>query len=112
MKTFALVALLGSTIAASSDICCNTCPDNMIKTWSIDDIFHQCGEGCIQESKFWLYHLFEKNLTKASSNTATECADRGYTLYDSTQTHGIPHILSVTVDLYKTPKSALFETHQ
>ena len=99
MKFIAIAAILGS---ASADLCCKTCPDNLIKTWSIDKIHNECGEGCIKESMFNIYKIFEAGLVKAESNTTPECANRGYTLYDTTATHGIPHILSVTVDLYKT----------
>ena len=112
MKVFALAALLGTTMASYTDLCCTKCTgEGIIKTWSIDTTHNECGEGCIPEDKFWLYHIFEKNLTKASSLTATECANRGYTLYDKTETHGIPHVLSVTVDLYKTKEGALAEMH-
>lgn len=56
--------------------------------------------------KFWIYKRFESNLTKASDDDDTPCMKQftptggHYTKYTQTVTHGIPHILSVTLDLY------------
>jgi hypothetical protein len=63
-----------------------------------------CGETCIDPKKFNTYHFFEKNLTQ--DNTSHPCAHqytpdgRFYSVYNGTVTHGVPHILSVTLDLY------------
>merc|ERR1711871_733732 len=56
-----------------------------------------CGETCIRPSFYWIFHIFEQNLTKAVTNTP--CADAGYTVYNSTQTHGGGG-LYCTLDLY------------
>jgi hypothetical protein len=56
-----------------------------------------CGECCMDPSQYRLYHRFEKNLTKATSNSP--CDDFGYTKYDSTVTHGFGPI-KMTLDLY------------
>ena len=101
MKFSAFTALL-ATVSAADTQCCATCPSGgeMIKTYSIDPNAGHCGESCIPADKFWVYHIFEKWLTKADSNDATPCADKGFTEYWETETHGVPHLLSVTVDLY------------
>merc|ERR1712205_159851 len=57
-----------------------------------------CGETCIRDSFYPIFHIFEKNLTKATSNTV--CADAGYTKYNSTVTHGGGG-LYCTLDLYE-----------
>ena len=46
---------------------------------------------------FWIFKFFEKNLQKADSNNP--CADRNYTNYKYTPTHGIWPI-KMTLDLY------------
>ena len=56
-----------------------------------------CGECCIKPSSYWLFHIFEKNLTEAA--TPSPCASFGYTRYEETVTHGFPPI-AVTLDLY------------
>lgn len=56
-----------------------------------------CGESCIDPSKYKMYKIFEHNLTKATDNTP--CADRNFTLYKKTESHGIGPI-KVTVDFY------------
>ena len=102
-----LIVLLGSVAAA--DHCCGVCPEGQIKTYSIDKRHGMCGEGCCFDKDFWKYHIFESGLMKADSNNATVCHDLGYSNYDSTQTHGIPHILSITVDLYKPDNATISE---
>merc|ERR1711871_450059 len=52
--------------AAAGPCCQGACPAGTIKVYSVDKIFNQCGEGCIPEGKFWLYHLFEAGLKKAT----------------------------------------------
>ena len=47
---------------------------------------------------YWLYHIFEKNLA-LDENSNTPCADRGYTVYKNTPTHGVWPV-TVTLDLY------------
>jgi hypothetical protein len=88
--------------------CCqNACKANgMEKYYSIAASMFgvpHCGECCMDPSKYSLYHFFEKNLTKAS--TDTPCSDFGYTKYDSTVTHGFGPV-KMTLDLYDLPKIA------
>lgn len=59
-----------------------------------------CGECCMDPSKYSTYHIFEKNLTKAT--TDSPCSAFGFTLYDSTVTHGFGPI-KMTLDLYDKP---------
>ena len=67
-----------------------------------------CGEACMDPAKFNTYKIFEKNLTEAKG-VANPCAkqftqDGGhYTKYTKTVTHGVPGLLSVTLDLYSEP---------
>jgi len=55
-------------------------------------------------SKYWLFKIFESNLTKATDNTP--CSEQftptggHYTQYSSTVTHGVPGLLSITLDLF------------
>ena len=103
MKSIVLGAL--STVAVSADpMCCTTCPNDLIKTYSIDPNASHCGESCIKESDFWKYHIFEKWLTRAE--TANPCIDHGYINYWETTSHGIPHLLSITVDLWNQTAQA------
>ena len=104
MKSAVLAALLGCPLV-TTNICCNKCDESQIKTYSVDHIFNECGEACLVEKDFWKYKLFEPGLTKATAIDATPCADRNYTIYDKTDTHGIPHVLSITLDMYKPTKA-------
>jgi len=90
---------------ASQAKCCTTCTAPKNKYFSIahDSGKWLCGETCIRDSFFPIFHIFEKNLTKAASRTATVCADAGYNLYDSTVTHGGGG-LYCTLDLYACSK--------
>ena len=94
----------------ASPCCANACTAPEIKYYSVDHgMFHHpfCGETCLDPKKFSIYHLFEKNLTVADgehpcSRQFTE--DGGfYSVYNSTVTHGVPGLLSVTLDLYEEP---------
>ena len=79
MKLIALLALFGYTSA--TDMCCTVCGknDTKIKTFSVDKVFNECGESCMEEKDFWKYNIFEPGLKKAESGDATPCADLGYT---------------------------------
>merc|ERR1711862_969608 len=63
-----------------------------------------CGEACMDPSKYSQYKVFEKNLTLAIDDTP--CAEQfvpdatHYTDYQETVTHGVPGLLSITLDLY------------
>jgi len=96
------IAALVTTVSA--DLCCNTCEAPLVKYFSVDEAHGFCGESCMDPAKFGQYHLFEKNLTLATTNDACaqEFAPDGdhYTVYDSSPTHGVPGLLAVTLDLY------------
>ena len=79
------------------------CPTGQIKTISIDPNHGHCGVSCINPTLFPVYHVFEKWLQK--SDEQHPCAAAGYTQYFETETHGIPHIFTATVDLYDKPKA-------
>ena len=73
------------------------------KYWSIASGIlgkQHCGEACMKPSQYNLYHFFEKNLTK--SDSYTPCSDFGFTVYDSTPTHGFGPV-KMTLDLYNKP---------
>merc|ERR1719409_1294639 len=76
------------SIAAAQPPCCHECKSPKNKYFSIADDSGPwlCGETCIRDGFYPIFHLFEKNLTKAKSNTV--CADAGYTKYNQTVTHG------------------------
>lgn len=95
----------------STTPCCKTCEPPLIKMFSVDHgPFHTpfCGESCMDPKKFKEYKFFEKNLTEAAGDPHP-CAqqftqDGGhYTKYTKTVTHGVPGLLSVTLDLYAEP---------
>lgn len=74
------------------------------KYWSIAaSIFgtKHCGECCMNPKDYKLYHFFEKNLTKADSDSP--CKVRGYPKYDSIVTHGFGPV-KMTLDLYDLGK--------
>ena len=99
MKFFAALATLVATASSiDTDKCCTVCPAGEVKTYSIDTKANHCGVSCIKQDKFWLYHVFEKNLTDAKTNTP--CEDHGYGNYWMTETHGFPHLLTVQVDFF------------
>ena len=104
-----MAALFASVNA--TDMCCEKCGvnDDKIKTYSIDHIFNMCGEACMEASDFWKYKLFEPGLTKVDRGDATPCHDAGYTNYYETDTHGVPHIITMTLDMYKMPKEETFK---
>ena len=109
MKYTTLMAGLASAsvfkMEVSTTPCCVTCPSDLIMTYSIPVIGGLCGESCMKDSDFWKYKMFEPMMQKAASNTATPCKDNGFTQYKETDTHGIPHVLSMTVDMYQKPGS-------
>merc|ERR1711865_558589 len=64
-----------------------------------------CGECCMNPSKYNLYHIFEKNLTKADNDSPCSTTF-GYTKYDSTATHGFGPV-KMTLDLYDLPSEVV-----
>ena len=71
-KLSVLVLCVLVCLVCPLDKCCLNCSSpnpSIIKTYSIDNIFHHCGESCIDGNKFWLYKIFEAGLKKADNNT-------------------------------------------
>lgn len=93
-------------VRTSQEPCCKKpCEAPLEKYFSTDAPHGFCGEACMDPKKFWIYHKFESNLTKATtehpcSQQLTPSNSQNYTRYMSTVTHGIPHVLAVTLDLY------------
>merc|ERR1712166_1709275 len=91
-------------VLAVAEPCCNSCEEPLENYFSVDVKHGFCGETCINSSKEGTYKIFEKNLTKADSDSP--CIDQftpvgtHYTEYSETVTHGIPGLLAVTLDLY------------
>ena len=80
---------------------CKTCntAQGYHKFYSVvTDPAPRCGESCITDAMYPIYKIFEPGMMNATDNTP--CADRNYTVYNGTETHGIPGILSVQLDLY------------
>lgn len=98
--------LRSNAAPAPAPKCCNTCDTSagLEKYFSVaSPLFSKkknCGECCINPKDYNTYHLFEKNLTKATTNTP--CADFGITEYLETETHGFGP-LKVTLDMYTFP---------
>jgi hypothetical protein len=87
------------------DPCCHTCTEPQEKYHSVDHMFNNCGEACMDPKHYWIFKIFEPGLEKSETNTP--CADRNYTDYKNTPTHGV-FPFSLTLDLYApTPKSTL-----
>ena len=122
MKYFIIVAGLGSINAQGvtsverdtlfnpaeqgpepTDPCCLSCTAPLEKYHSVDHVMNNCGEACMDPSKYWLYKLFEPGLEKSDTNTP--CADRNYDDYKNTPTHGFGPI-KMTLDLYGPHKEA------
>ena len=80
-----------------TDPCCHDCTDGLEKYHSVDHIMNNCGEACMDPSKYWLYKLFEPGLEKSDTNTP--CLDRKYDDYRNTPTHGFGPV-KMTLDLY------------
>merc|ERR1719198_2597085 len=100
------VALELTTTDASDDgPCCEgACAEPYHKYFSIADDSGPwlCGETCIRDPFYPIFHLFEKNLTLATDDSV--CADAGYTKYNSTVTHGGGG-LYCTLDLYECTRA-------
>ena len=59
-----------------------------------------CRKTCIKPSEYQKFHLFERNLTKAATNSP--CADAGYTDFLETDKHGFGPIKAI-LDMYMQP---------
>ncbi len=93
-------SILASSVTKEAQPCCSVCSDPKNKYYSIaSGLFgdKHCGECCMQDKDYTLYHFFEKNLLKADS--ATPCKDQGYSVYSTTVTHGFGPV-KMTLDLY------------
>ncbi|KAH8058182.1 hypothetical protein JL722_6033 [Aureococcus anophagefferens] len=86
--------------------CCDTCDasQGLVKYYSTDGVYDHCGETCIKPAEFWLYKIFEKNLTLAPYEHICKdlISNNGshYSVYSSTVSYGIPYIFTATLDLY------------
>merc|ERR1711907_885472 len=90
-------ATIVEEVKDSNTPCCNgTCPEGTKKFYSVDHgMGHQpfCGETCLDPKKYKLYHLFEKNLTKATEYPTHPCMHQfdtkggHYSVYTKTVTH-------------------------
>ena len=112
MKFTSMLALVGAATAADS--CCNVCDESkgFIKAYSIDHIFNMCGECCLQPGDFWKYKIFEFGLTKVDDVKATPCHDAGFTNFLETDTHGVPGLIAMTLDMYKKPADSDDSVHR
>jgi hypothetical protein len=92
-------------LAGAHATCCGACDESAgyAKYYSVDHAHNMCGESCIQPSRFHFYKLFEPGLEPAKSAGESVCRELGYSVYDSTPTHGFGPV-KATVDLYKQPE--------
>merc|ERR1712166_498497 len=92
---------------AAADSCCNVCDESkgFIKAYSIDHFFNMCGECCLQPGDFWKYKIFEFGLTKVDDAKSSPCSDAGFTNFYETDTHGVPGLITMVLDMYKKPAS-------
>merc|ERR1711959_228025 len=108
LKTYFSKEALANQMATGSILvedspCCKSCTEPEEMYYSVDVPHGFCGQTCMNPNKFWIYKIFESNLTKANDNTP--CPEQftphggHYTNYTSTVTHGVPG-LSITLDLY------------
>jgi len=89
-----------------AETCCvdDACVAPKVKYYSVDLKHGFCGEACMDPAKFGIYKIFEKNLTLSES--LNPCSEQftpfgtHYTEYNDTVTHGLPGVLTVTLDLY------------
>eukprot|EP01004_Peranema_trichophorum_P000706 NODE_10784_length_491_cov_28.274457_g10132_i0.p1 GENE.NODE_10784_length_491_cov_28.274457_g10132_i0~~NODE_10784_length_491_cov_28.274457_g10132_i0.p1 ORF type:complete len:129 (-),score=18.06 NODE_10784_length_491_cov_28.274457_g10132_i0:103-435(-) len=93
-----VLVALGNPKKALVDPCCHNCTLPKVKYYSIDKTFNQCGECCMDPKDYPKFKIFEPGLTLATDNTP--CSDHNYGKYVKTETHGIPGILSITLDMY------------
>ena len=60
-------------------------------------------------AKFNDFLYWEPTLKYAPSHNATICADLGYTVFEGTETHSVPLIISITIDMYDKPDDEVAE---
>lgn len=99
-----LLILLGLLIAFTSGFsiqqnlaekCCTSCSLPEIKYFSLRN--NKCGEACINPKDISKIKIFEPTLDQATTNTP--CADRSFTEYNGTVTHGFGTLKAV-LDMY------------
>merc|ERR1711907_39297 len=102
-----IVSFQVETTEVSQHQCCTTCsgsrggePYNKYFSIADDSGPWLCGETCIRDSYYWIFHIFENNLTKVPNNSEHFCVSQGFTKYNSTVTHGGGG-LYCTLDLYE-----------
>ena len=71
-----------------------------------------CGECCLKPGDFWKYKIFEIGLTKVDDAKSNPCHDNGFTNYYETDTHGVPGLISMTLDMYKKPAAEDDSVHK
>lgn len=98
----ASASLVPDLTSAEDAQCCETCTGKTQKYYSVDKLFHRCGECCMDPSKYAIYKIFEPGLTKATTNSP--CAALRYTKYDRTDTHGFGPV-KMTIDFYAQEKA-------
>lgn len=97
-----ILALLGLAAAFTFNVeqnlqekCCTSCTLPAVKYLSLRN--NKCGEACIDPKDYSKIKIFEPTLELASSNTP--CADKSFTEYNNTVTHGFG-TLKATLDMY------------
>ena len=95
-----LCAMMMSIVAASSSpegpmpgLCCKTCQEGYQKYYSIPKGSVECGECCLQPSRYEFWKKFEPALLPG------DCKSKDYTVYKDTERDGIGP-LAVTNDRY------------
>ena len=101
LSLIALNALNNSNLSAKSGKCCVECPRDTAKYYSIDTKYDRCGECCINPKISFINKIFEKGLTLADGVT---CESLGYSVYETTETHGLKYVFTATLDKYKKPE--------
>ena len=87
-----LVAAVSSFLTKTepTEHCCIACTVvGEEKYYSIDNSHGMCGECCMNPSLYNVYKVFEWGLAKDEKDSATPCADRNYTRYMYSPTHGV-----------------------
>jgi hypothetical protein len=75
--------------------CCVSCLSPAIKYVSLRN--DKCGESCLDPKDYQRIKIFEPTLVKAETNTP--CADKQFTIYNGTVTHGIGTLKAI-LDMY------------
>ena len=108
---WALSAASLATLAIAGP-CCESCVEPLKKYYSVDVPHGFCGEACMDPAKFDQYKKFEANLTLVEEGTDNgPCGEQfapdgsKYADYTKTDTHGVPGLLSVTLNLLDVNKN-------